>query len=313
MLLDKLDYVIAVAEEQNLTRAAQRLFVSQPALTLYLNRLEQELGVKLFDRGKTPVHLTAAGSYYLEHMKKIRTETQSVRQEILDIADPAKTLRVGIGQVRGLHWMPLVLPSFCAAHPHVNINLMQNVESQMAELLLSDKMDLAFGALPPALPGLEILQLFQKPEPLLLAAHRKYGLIPPEEREKYDVRHPFVIQPERLNGLPFIAPAVGNGLYDAYDSIMTGNNIRPSQVITVNNLITGAHLTVCGLGVQMLYSAILQYAYIPDVELLDFCALEKMPANRLCVAAYRASNPKKQLIGDLLDLVRQEVLPLVSF
>lgn len=54
MLLDKLDYVIAVAEEQNITRAAQRLFISQPTLTLYLNRLEQELGVKLFDRGKNP-------------------------------------------------------------------------------------------------------------------------------------------------------------------------------------------------------------------------------------------------------------------
>ena len=66
MLYEKWNYVLAIAEEQNLTRAAKRLFISQPALTLYLNRLEKELGVKLFDRSRTPILLTEAGKYYVE-------------------------------------------------------------------------------------------------------------------------------------------------------------------------------------------------------------------------------------------------------
>ena len=70
MLYEKWNYVLAIAEEQNLTRAAKRLFISQPALTLYLNRLEKELGVKLFDRSRTPILLTEAGKYYVEQMKK---------------------------------------------------------------------------------------------------------------------------------------------------------------------------------------------------------------------------------------------------
>ena len=52
MLYEKLDYVLAIAEEQNLTRAAKKLYISQPTLTMYLNRLEENLGVKLFDRKK---------------------------------------------------------------------------------------------------------------------------------------------------------------------------------------------------------------------------------------------------------------------
>ena len=60
MLYEKWNYVLAIAEEQNLTRAAKRLFISQPALTLYLNRLEKELGVKLFDRSRTPILFTAS-------------------------------------------------------------------------------------------------------------------------------------------------------------------------------------------------------------------------------------------------------------
>ena len=58
---DSLYYVSVLAEEQNLTRAAERLYISQPALTAYLNRLEAELGVRLFDRTVIPIRLTEAG------------------------------------------------------------------------------------------------------------------------------------------------------------------------------------------------------------------------------------------------------------
>ena len=72
MSFDKLDYVIAVAQEQNLTKAAARLYISQPALTSALNKLESELGVKLFDRKHSPIRLTAAGNLYIQEMNHIR-------------------------------------------------------------------------------------------------------------------------------------------------------------------------------------------------------------------------------------------------
>lgn len=315
MLLDKLDYVIAVAEEQNLTRAAQRLFISQPTLTLYLNRLEQDLGVKLFDRGKTPVLMTNEGRYYLEQMKKVRDMTKSIRQDLLEIADPSGTLRIGIGQVRGNHWLPIVLPFFCSLYPGINIHIVQSIEDPMAELLQTDKLDLAFGALPPSLYHLRTVELFEAPEPLLLAAHKKFGLVPPDERERYDVHHPYVISPERLDGLPFIAPSVSNGLYDAHVSILTMNKITPSRVITVTNLITGMNLTAQALGVQLVYLAIPQYnTFRSDIGCLDFCVLEKMPTNRRpCIAAYRDSNIKMPMIQDFIDIVQREVIPTVSF
>ena len=55
MFNDKMDYIFAIAEEQNLTHAAKRLFIAQSTLTMYLNRLESELGMKLFDRSKSPI------------------------------------------------------------------------------------------------------------------------------------------------------------------------------------------------------------------------------------------------------------------
>ena len=79
MLYEKLDYVLAIAEEQNLTRAAKKLYISQPTLTMYLNRLEENLGVKLFDRRKTPITITPAGRRYIEKMTEISEEEQILR------------------------------------------------------------------------------------------------------------------------------------------------------------------------------------------------------------------------------------------
>ena len=71
---DKLHYLVVLAEERNITRAAERLYVSQPALTAYLNRLEKSLDVRLFDRTVSPIRLTAAGQHYISEMQKIEYE-----------------------------------------------------------------------------------------------------------------------------------------------------------------------------------------------------------------------------------------------
>ena len=72
MFNDKMDYIFAIAEEQNLTHAAKRLFIAQSTLTMYLNRLESELGMKLFDRSKSPILPTPAGQLYIKELKKIQ-------------------------------------------------------------------------------------------------------------------------------------------------------------------------------------------------------------------------------------------------
>lgn len=313
MLLDRLDYVIAVAEAQNLTRAAERLHISQPALTLYLNRLEAQLGVKLFDRSKNPVLLTNAGRYYLDEMKKVRAATQSIRQDLQAIADPTRTLRLGIGQVRGNHWLPIILPVFCQQFPQVNVHVMQSTESRMAELLQQDKIDLVFGALPlSAGPQLETVDLFPAPEPLLLAVHRAFGLVPPEVRDRFGYHRPYPIQPKVLDGLPFIVPEVSNGLYDPLHTILSDHNLHPSRTITVTNMTTGLQLATRGLGVQLIYAVGPRFSAVPDMDRLDFCVLDPMPVGRPCVAAYRASNVKTEGIQAMIRIVKEQIVPLVN-
>ena len=310
MLYEKLNYIIAIAEERNLTQAAKRLYISQPTLTLYLNRLENELGVKLFDRSKSPVTLTDAGAYYLEKMKKIYASEQALRSQIHFIANPTQTLLVGIGQVRGHHWLPLFLPTFCSIHPDINVQIVQETEQQMYEDLQKQKLDVGIGVFP-ASTDIEMVEIME--ETLFFAAHRKFGLIPDHLRGKHDMKNPYIVQPDQLNGLPFIIPQVSNGLYDTYETILQNNQIHPSRTISINNLSTGLLLNVKGLGVQLLSGSVVYFSHEPGVNQLDLFLLENMPETRKCTAIYQSGNIKQKLIQDLIRTLKNEVLPWGPF
>ena len=176
MLFDKFEYVLAVAEEQNLTRAAKKLFVSQPTLTVHLNRLEEELGVKLFDRSASPITLTPAGQYYIEQMKQIAAKEKKIRCDLQGIACPT-ILTIGIGQVRGRHLLPLVLPDFCALHPDVQIRLVQMPEQNICASLKQGQIDLVIGVLQNLWPEIEEIHLLR--ERMVLAAGKGFALVPP--------------------------------------------------------------------------------------------------------------------------------------
>ena len=175
MLHEKLDYVLAVAEERNLTKAAQRLYISQPTLSMYLNRLEQELGTKLFDRTKTPVVITPAGQYYVQKMKQVALAEQVIREELRTMSHPMQTFVVGIGQVRGNYWLPIVLPEFCRCHPEVAVQLHEQGESGLEDGVRQGEIDLAFGVLNTSYPELCYEKLAD--EQVVLAVPRSFDCV----------------------------------------------------------------------------------------------------------------------------------------
>jgi len=308
MLYEKLNYVMTIAEERNLTRAAKKLFISQPALTLYLNRLEEELGVKLFDRTKTPLEITPAGAYYIEQMEPIYLAEHRLRNNIKTLAEPAGTLTIGIGQVRGFSWLPVILPEFCEKHPDINVEVKQIQEKKMIPMLKTDDMDAAFGVFPAPSGNLVSIELFQ--EKLLLAAHKSFHLIPEEERDQYSAESPYLLEVEKLNGLPLICPSFENGLYLSYENIMDKNKIVPGRIISISNMLTGYQLARLALGVQLLsafVTTMIEDSDVPDSD-MDFCLIPNMPALRTCTATYMKGNIKEDQIKELIEIIREKVL-----
>lgn len=315
MLYEKLDYVLAIAEEQNLTRAAEKLYISQPTLTMYLNRLEESLGVKLFDRRKSPVLLTAAGKHYIEKMKEIAEAEQILRGELHTVQDPAKTLRIGAARVRGHYWLPLLLKGLLERHPEINIVVSLGSERQLQRLLEKGSLDLAIGSLadiPESNVPLVLRDVAN--EKLLLVAHRQYGLVPADERGNNSPHEPFLLEPSRLQRLPFIAPPPANGMYQSFQKMIGGCNIQPSRTIVVDTMTTGLMMVEQGLGVQLISAGIL--VAIPSEERrreLDYCVLPDFPEAKKCCVSWREDTEQLPLILETVDVLKKDVLPSQIF
>ena len=314
MLYEKLDYVIAIAEEQNLTRAAKKLYISQPTLTMYLNRLEESLGVQLFDRRKNPVLLTPAGKHYVEKMREISEAEQILRGELRTVSDPAHTLRIGSARVRGHFWLPPLLRLLSEKHPDLSFFVTLGSEKQLQKLLGKDSIDLAIATLAD-IPESDIPLIIEDItlEKIILVAHKQFNLVPADKRADNSPDNPFLIDPVCLQDKPFVSPSASNGIYQAFQKMIAQYAIHPRRTLAIDTMTTGLLMTVQGLGIQIISAGIL--ASLNDVQRadLDYCILPDFPSVRKCSVAWREDTDHLLLIKETLQLLRENVLPQMIY
>lgn len=134
---------LVVAEKNSITEAAEVLHVSQPALTKSMKRLEEELGVKLFDRISVGVRLTKFGEILQHHAKVMDNEYRHAVSRIEELRDGrSAALRIGAGPVWLVSLLPPVIGRFQAEHPNVNISLIGGVIDTLLPALINGELDL---------------------------------------------------------------------------------------------------------------------------------------------------------------------------
>lgn len=140
----ELQYVICIANNQNLTKASKELFISQPSLSKFLHNLENTMGTKLFNRLGNKFVLTYAGERYVEYAKRILMIKKDLDDEINDISKLRDgRLNVAFPQTRCSYMAPAILPAFKRNHPNIKINLMEASSNQLEKLVLNGKVDIA--------------------------------------------------------------------------------------------------------------------------------------------------------------------------
>jgi DNA-binding transcriptional LysR family regulator len=149
MELRHLRYFTAVAEEQNVTRAAARLHVSQPPLSRQIRDLEQELGVELFKRTAKSVELTEAGKIFLNEARAVLLRSDEAVQAVRAVAKGARGLvRVGYAPSLTVEILPRALKLFEQAHPGTRVALHDCSTEEYGRMLLERKLDVAMGVKP---------------------------------------------------------------------------------------------------------------------------------------------------------------------
>lgn len=142
MDLKTLYYIVVIAEEQNLTRASERLFVSQSTLSLYLRKLEQELGLLLFNRVKNRLEITPAGKLYVETAQQM-LDMKKELYDFLDLKPQKQTLNIGISSQMMLKVFVEAFSAYKPLAPDFNVNVTEGRAVALLEKLHNKKLDLA--------------------------------------------------------------------------------------------------------------------------------------------------------------------------
>ncbi len=310
MSLDKLDYILAVAEAQTLTRAAQQLYVSQPTLTNYINKLEETLGVKLFDRNVTPIQVTPAGSLYIARMTKLQHQYDILLSELRYMSEQQTILNIGIGSTRGDHWLPKIVPDFRKMHPNVVLEFHEKGEEDLENGLLNGTIDIAIGVLNPSLQGITYQNIID--EPVYLAIPREFECVSHFSSAEATIENPSFISGSFIKNVPFLLPTPGNGFYRCAQSLLQQADVNPVRVLSYKNMNTAYQLASLGVGAIFITAALFDLKYPDCKEKLAFCTLQQPVHLRTCVAGYRKDNKNLELISNVIDIVKQNIVPMVD-
>lgn len=307
MTLDKFEYVLALAEEKSLTKAAKRLYISQPGLTSYINKLEQYLGIKLFDRTVSPIQVTEAGMIYISRMKQIQKEEALLRMKLQDMSSQKREFRIGIGMTRGNQWLPVLLPEFCKSHPDVVVQIREGGLEDLETGVSSGKLDLAFGALNTGYPGV-VYEVIRK-ETIYCVFARSNPCAAGFAPDEATIEHPALIDGSLLDGMLFLLPTPDNGFFHFTNQLIKKYGIRTEETLTLSNLETAYRIAGNGLGALFINAKDFNRV-CPELESrLAFCVLEEEPLQRLSLIGYRENGANIDLVHDLKKIIFERLIP----
>lgn len=236
-----MEYIIAVVDEGNITRAAKRLFITQPSLSQCIQRVETELDATLFVRTKTGIELTAAGQSFINTAEKICKEYRDLENKMVDIEElRTGRLVIGIPTLLNGYFLPEGYVYFQNRYPNVKVDLYEDDSDRLEVMLLRGKIDLAIMSLPID-SSLEIVPLVSCD--MLLCAPDWYC---PDDA--WIDKEQNIIDIRKLAGQPFIFPRPSQKLYTVTDQILKKANLSVQKILNTRSSKGAMLYSTRGLG-----------------------------------------------------------------
>lgn len=277
MTLNELRYIVAVAQERNFGRAATRCFVSQPALSVAIQKLEEELGVLLFERGKSEVTVTTQGLRIVEQAQRVLEEAKRIKE--LAHHDPLTgPLQLGVIYTVAPYLLPDLVAALHKKAPAMPLEIEENFTEQLAEYLKNGRIDAAIIALPFDLSGVICESLYEEPFQVVVPQTHPWA-----KRKK--------IAPQELAAEHCILLSVGNCFRNqVLESCpeLNREGTRSNSLETIRNMVAS------GLGVSVLPAGALTPRYRSKL-VMSVPFAEPVPTRRIALA-YRKSFPRMEAI-----------------
>ena len=298
----ELSYVTAIAQHQNITKAADALFVSQPTLSKFLKALEDELGQKLFRRLGNKYVLTYAGERYVEKAKQILNLKKDLDLELADIMKrDVGVLKIAFPTMRCTYMLPCTLPAFQRLYPHVRVQICEGHSIDLDHKILSGEAEIAFYTQPAGNfnPALECEALGE--EELLLCTSKNHPIgrfarsNPASRYPRLDLA---LLKNERVI---MMLPSQRTG--QIVNDYLRHEGLQFENVICTSNMPAIIELVAASYGVAFIFEPHLRHH--PMAHAVDCYSFGEPRMVSNFVAAYRKGSYLPIYAKDFIELTRQ--------
>ncbi len=250
-----LQYFLVAATEMNFTRAADRLYITQQSLSGRIAKLENTLGIHLFDR-TPPLSLTAAGECVMRYARILIDQKQQMEQELQDLKDfTSGSLSIGVSNDRGTIILPEILSKFSQKYPHINLHVFEASTSQIMESLYNGTADLTI-SFPVCQEGVQSVPIYHETFVVVVPNNIFDAYFTTEQQEKMLSAPSLPI--EVFRNCPFLAYSQATWLKEIFENCCSIAGIKPKIVMETSNLMTRSALCFSGMGIMFAAQSIFQ-------------------------------------------------------
>ncbi len=291
MTLNELRYIVAVAQERNFRRAAEKAFISQPALSLAIQKLEEDLGIRIFERGKNEISVTPVGSAIVEQAQRVLEEAERIRAIAAQGGNQlAAPLRVGVIHSVGPYLLPDLIPALKKVAPHMALELEENITANLDVLLRNGKLDVIVIALPFGDAGILTHALYDEPFEVVVNSEHRWA-----ERRS--------IKATELAGEKVLLLNSGHCFSNQVAEACADLSRKGAEIQQGTSLETIRNMVASGLGITVLPASANSARY--RSKLLSVIPFTRPAPSRRIALAWRKSFARPQAIEALAQAVAQ--------
>lgn len=296
----ELTYITAIADTGSLTAAAKKLYISQPALSQILFKIEQDAGVRLFDRSRYPIMPTYAGEIYLQTARKILALKDDLRHQLFDISNgESGEITLGIPTERAGYMLPRVLKRFQEKYPKVRVRMIEDKGVKLLTALEKGEADLLI------LPW-QAQDLRGAFSGEILYYERLFLVISPGmmESSMYLPGRTDAANLDVMGRLPVIRQKKGQASRKHMDQVLKHHGLEPKTAFETSSSISAVQMAAAGYG----YTIVPQRAIDVVKGTFDFLALdyEASPEFWDVTAVYRKEGYLGHLEKEVIAIIKEE-------
>lgn len=299
MNLKQFKYVLVLANTGSFGKAADELNISQPSLSQYIKKIEQQVGVELFDRTGTGVRLTDAGRVYVDAGKKILDLEHQMQTEFLDLMEhKSGSVIVGTSPYRSAGMMPVAIKRFREQYPGVHVVVEEMTTSELLEDAERGEFDLCL-TVSPVDDKIFCSEKIAEEE-LVLAVPKGYCSF--ETENMADRKYP-AIDAGQIDGQAFVMITENQVMQKALVGLIDEYGLKLRKAAVVKSLEAQIAMVRAGVGLALVPTGIERFCSSEEV---DFYSLKQDLPRREVVAMWRKDKKLNQVTRALVDVMKEK-------